>query len=74
MSQVFFIISMAGFINIVNAAVVPVAAVPPAVAKIQDYDTVPQYSYAYDVQDSITGDSKAATETRNGDIVQVKNN
>ncbi|XP_008551548.1 translation initiation factor IF-2 [Microplitis demolitor] len=61
-----------------NAAVVPVApaaqllqpvsvAVP---ARIEDYDAVPQYSFAYDVQDALTGDSKAQYETRNGDIVQ----
>nr|QGT33373.1 cuticular protein 20 [Microplitis mediator] len=61
-----------------NAAVVPVAPAaqllqPASVAvpaRIEDYDAVPQYSFAYDVQDALTGDSKAQYETRNGDIVQ----
>ncbi|XP_046744271.1 uncharacterized protein LOC124410151 [Diprion similis] len=35
-----------------------------------DYDAHPQYSYAYDVQDSITGDNKQQHETRDGDVVQ----
>ncbi|XP_046622012.1 larval cuticle protein A1A-like isoform X1 [Neodiprion virginianus] len=35
-----------------------------------DYDPNPQYSYSYDVQDSITGDNKQQHETRNGDVVQ----
>ncbi|XP_025602572.1 larval cuticle protein A3A-like [Athalia rosae] len=35
-----------------------------------DYDPHPQYSYAYDVQDSITGDNKQQHETRDGDVVQ----
>lgn len=52
---------------------VPVAA-PVAVAtpfaKLEEFDPAPQYSFAYDVQDSLTGDSKAQYETRNGDIVQ----
>ncbi|XP_012283587.1 LOW QUALITY PROTEIN: calphotin [Orussus abietinus] len=38
--------------------------------KIEDFDAAPRYSFAYDVQDSITGDSKAQYETRNGDVVQ----
>ena len=47
------------------------AIVPSAVAaRLEDFDAAPQYSYSYDVQDAITGDSKAQYETRNGDIVQ----
>ncbi|XP_046483220.2 larval cuticle protein A3A-like [Neodiprion pinetum] len=34
-----------------------------------EYDPNPQYSYAYDVQDSITGDNKEQHETRDGDVV-----
>ncbi|XP_017878918.1 larval cuticle protein A2B-like [Ceratina calcarata] len=47
----------------------------PAVAKVApldpglNYDPHPQYTYAYDVQDNLTGDSKTQHETRNGDIV-----
>lgn len=53
-----------------EAAVVPAAAVVP-VARLQEpADAHPQYSFAYDVQDALTGDSKAQFETRNGDVVQ----
>ncbi|XP_076300351.1 cuticular protein 3 [Lasioglossum baleicum] len=45
----------------------PLVAVP---AKLEELDAAPQYSFAYDVQDAVTGDSKAQYETRNGDIVQ----
>ncbi|CAH0677811.1 unnamed protein product [Spodoptera exigua] len=40
------------------------------VAPVEDYDPNPQYSYAYDIQDAITGDSKNQQETRSGDVVQ----
>ncbi|XP_022906616.2 larval cuticle protein A2B-like [Onthophagus taurus] len=36
----------------------------------EEYDPNPQYSFGYDVQDGLTGDSKSQSETRNGDIVQ----
>lgn len=50
---------------------VPVAApVAAPLAKLEEFDPAPQYSFAYDVQDSLTGDSKAQYETRSGDIVQ----
>ncbi|KAG8233668.1 hypothetical protein J437_LFUL013714 [Ladona fulva] len=46
----------------------------PAIAKVAavdtDYDPNPQYSYSYDIQDALTGDSKGQSETRNGDVVQ----
>lgn len=53
-----------------EAGVVPVAPAAPVLAKIENFDPSPQYSFAYDVQDPSTGDSKAQYETRNGDIVQ----
>ena len=31
-----------------------------------EYDPNPQYSFAYDVQDGLTGDSKSQHETRSG--------
>ncbi|KAJ8711741.1 hypothetical protein PYW08_008695 [Mythimna loreyi] len=40
------------------------------VAPVEDYDPNPQYSYAYDIQDALTGDSKNQQESRNGDVVQ----
>ncbi|PNF23313.1 Larval cuticle protein A2B, partial [Cryptotermes secundus] len=51
------------------AAATPLAYAAPA-AVDTDYDPNPQYSYAYDIQDALTGDSKGQQETRNGDVVQ----
>jgi hypothetical protein len=52
----------------------PLAYAAPAVAKVAavdtDYDPNPQYSYAYDIQDALTGDSKSQQESRSGDVVQ----
>ncbi|XP_050556253.1 larval cuticle protein A3A isoform X1 [Spodoptera frugiperda] len=50
----------------------PVAKVVAPVAKVavEEYDAHPQYSFAYDVQDGLTGDSKSQHETRDGDVVQ----
>jgi hypothetical protein len=48
-------------------------AAAPAIAKTvvsDEYDPNPQYSYAYDIQDALTGDSKNQHESRNGDVVQ----
>lgn len=47
-----------------------IAAVAPAVAINTDYDPAPQYAYAYNIQDSITGDQKSQQETRDGDVVK----
>ncbi|KAF6205224.1 hypothetical protein GE061_019391 [Apolygus lucorum] len=51
----------------------PLAYAAPAVAKVaavDEYDPNPQYSYAYDIQDALTGDSKSQHESRSGDSVQ----
>jgi hypothetical protein len=48
-------------------------AAPVAVAKTvvaDEYDPNPQYSFGYDVQDGLTGDSKSQVESRSGDVVQ----
>ncbi|XP_055302703.1 cuticle protein-like [Sitodiplosis mosellana] len=43
----------------------------PVLAKHDDeYDPNPQYSYSYDIHDSLTGDAKTQQETRSGDVVQ----
>lgn len=55
------------------AAPAPLAyAAPFAKAAVADadYDPNPQYSYGYDVQDALTGDSKSQVESRSGDVVQ----
>ncbi|XP_030383735.1 bromodomain-containing protein DDB_G0280777 [Scaptodrosophila lebanonensis] len=36
----------------------------------EDYDSRPQYSFAYDVRDTLTGDDKQQEEKRDGDVVQ----
>ncbi|KAG5883895.1 hypothetical protein JTB14_007783 [Gonioctena quinquepunctata] len=69
-----FLIFVAAFIGVARAGLIgaPLAA-PVAVARSivsDDYDPNPQYSYGYDVQDALTGDSKSQTESRNGDVVQ----
>ncbi|CAH0677803.1 unnamed protein product [Spodoptera exigua] len=62
--------------HVVHAAPVayaaPVAKVVAPVAKVavEEYDAHPQYSFAYDVQDGLTGDSKSQHESRDGDVVQ----
>ncbi|KAM7352151.1 uncharacterized protein ACRADG_004791 [Cochliomyia hominivorax] len=40
------------------------------VTSSEDYDSHPQYSFAYDVRDSLTGDDKQQKEKRDGDVVQ----
>nr|XP_014099737.2 larval cuticle protein A2B-like [Bactrocera oleae] len=53
------------------APLAAVAAAPLAVAaRVEEYDPHPQYTYGYDVKDALSGDSKTAVETRDGDIVQ----
>ncbi|XP_072747899.1 cuticular protein 4 [Anoplolepis gracilipes] len=49
----------------------PAAALPIAKLEIDNasFDPYPQYSYAYDVQDTLTGDAKSQHESRNGDVV-----
>ncbi|KAJ8943455.1 hypothetical protein NQ314_009737 [Rhamnusium bicolor] len=70
----FFI--LAALVAIARAGVIsaPAAVVAPApvLAKISDatFDVVPQYSFGYDVQDALTGDSKSQIETRSGDVVR----
>ncbi|XP_076652121.1 cuticular protein 4 [Halictus rubicundus] len=56
-----------------NGAAIPLAHLPVAKVAAVDpglnYDPHPQYTYAYDVQDSLTGDSKSQHESRDGDVV-----
>ncbi|XP_055641729.1 calphotin-like [Toxorhynchites rutilus septentrionalis] len=53
---------------VVAAAAAPVIAA--RAAPLEFADSYPQYQYAYNVQDTITGDSKTQEETRDGDIVK----
>ncbi|CAG9568006.1 unnamed protein product [Danaus chrysippus] len=52
------------------APVAKYAVAPAAKLAVEEYDVNPQYSYAYEVQDSLTGDSKSQHESRDGDVVQ----
>lgn len=60
-------------VAIARAGLAPIGVAAPVVAaKVLDteFDPNPQYTYAYDVQDALTGDSKNQFETRDGDIVR----
>ncbi|XP_047511335.1 larval cuticle protein A2B-like [Pieris napi] len=54
----------------VHAPVAYAAPVAKVVSAVDEYDPHPQYSFAYDVQDGHSGDSKSQHETRDGDVVQ----
>lgn len=59
------------FTKVISQPIVKTIQPALAVAKtVEDYDPNPQYSFAYDVQDGLTGDSKSQHETRNGDVVE----
>ncbi|XP_046483235.1 larval cuticle protein A2B-like [Neodiprion pinetum] len=82
----FKLIAFAALVAVASAGVIapaPVAyhaapaygyAAPIAKAVVKtidaDYDPNPQYSYSYDVHDTLTGDAKSQQETRNGDSVE----
>ncbi|CAH0558823.1 unnamed protein product [Brassicogethes aeneus] len=63
-------IVLAALVAVVRGGVV--SAPVGVAAKISDatFDPNPQYSFAYDVQDALTGDSKSQVESRSGNIVQ----
>ncbi|CAH2054533.1 unnamed protein product, partial [Iphiclides podalirius] len=66
----------AAFVSPVSYAAAPVVHSAPLVhaplakVAVDEYDAHPQYSFAYDVQDGLTGDSKSQHESRDGDVVQ----
>lgn len=47
-----------------------VAYAQPAKVAVDEYDPHPQYSFSYDVHDSLTGDAKSQHEVRDGDVVK----
>ncbi|XP_045487117.1 cuticle protein-like [Pieris rapae] len=55
---------------VVHAAPAQLLHAAPVAKVVEEYDAHPQYSFAYDVQDGLTGDSKSQHETRDGDVVQ----
>ncbi|XP_014210068.1 cuticle protein-like, partial [Copidosoma floridanum] len=52
------------------AATVAVASPTATVARTENLDSQPRYSFSYSVADGLTGDNKAQEETRYGDVVQ----
>lgn len=63
---IFFSLQIVVFICLVGVASASVLAPALPLARV---DPLPQYSYGYDVQDSLTGDYKGHQEHRNGDLV-----
>lgn len=51
-------------------AVAPVAPVLAKTVELEEVDPHPQYTYSYDVQDTLSGDSKGHVEERDGDVVR----
>ncbi|XP_011295058.2 larval cuticle protein A2B [Musca domestica] len=79
----FKFIAVFALLAVANAGILPAAqvyhAAPAAVVKTvtpvltkaaEEYDPHPQYRYAYDVQDAVSGDSKSQVEERDGDVVR----
>jgi hypothetical protein len=48
----------------------PVLARTVAVKADDEFDVHPQYKFAYNVNDALTGDNKAQEEVRDGDVVK----
>lgn len=49
----------------------PIVAAAPVIARAANLDDAyPQYQYAYNVNDVLTGDNKAQEEIRDGDVVK----
>lgn len=64
-------ITLAAFLAVTRAGVLaPAPIAVPAKLADSEFDPNPQYSFAYDVQDTLTGDSKSQIESRNGNLVQ----
>ncbi|XP_005189732.2 larval cuticle protein A2B [Musca domestica] len=53
-----------------TVAPVHVAAQPVLTKAVEEFDPHPQYKYAYDVHDTVSGDSKSQVEERDGDVVR----
>ncbi|KAL5283809.1 hypothetical protein ACFFRR_006219 [Megaselia abdita] len=70
-AQVYHTAPVVAAAPLVHAAPVLKTVAQPVLAKqVEEYDPHPQYKFGYDVQDSLTGDSKSQSETRDGDVVQ----
>ncbi|XP_055913311.1 larval cuticle protein A2B-like [Eupeodes corollae] len=66
----FFACIAAASAGLIPAAAPLAAVAQPLLARAEPYDAYPQYSYGYDVQDALSGDSKNQFENREGDVVR----
>lgn len=65
------VVAARSFAAPVVARAAPLIAAAPVVARSADYaDAYPQYQFAYNVNDVLTGDNKAQEEIREGDVVK----
>ncbi|XP_013106615.2 larval cuticle protein A2B isoform X2 [Stomoxys calcitrans] len=65
-----FVIALALVAAASAAVVVPAAPVLAKTVELEEFDPHPQYKYGYDVQDTLSGDSKGHVEERDGDVVR----
>lgn len=56
--------------SVLVPALAPRVLAGPAIVHPEPYDPAPQYAFAYNIQDSLTGDHKSQQETRDGDVVK----
>ncbi|XP_014245879.1 cuticle protein 18.6-like [Cimex lectularius] len=66
----YVLLALAAFVAAASAAPQVLTGVAHAPVAVEEYDPHPQYSFSYNVNDALTGDSKGQTETRDGDVVQ----
>ncbi|EDX17185.1 GD16755 [Drosophila simulans] len=69
-AQVYHAAPVATYAAPATAAVLKTVAHPVLAKADEEYDPHPQYKYAYDVQDALSGDSKSQVEERDGDVVR----
>ncbi|EDW53021.1 larval cuticle protein A2B [Drosophila sechellia] len=69
-AQVYHAAPVATYAAPAPAAVLKTVAHPVLAKSDEEYDPHPQYKYAYDVQDALSGDSKSQVEERDGDVVR----
>lgn len=69
--QVVCVFMLALTVGVNSGAIVAPATIVSARTELaeEEYDSHPQYSFAYSVDDASTGDSKHQHETRDGDSV-----
>ncbi|XP_049807154.1 larval cuticle protein A3A-like [Schistocerca nitens] len=65
------VLALAACVAAAAGGLLPAAPLVAKAAVVDtQFDPLPQYSFAYNIQDTLTGDSKSQQESRNGDVVQ----